>query len=173
MSSKREKKNASISKLPLTARQREVLEFIRRCVRKRGFGPTVREIGEEMGIHSPNGVVGHLTALSRKGYIQRERNLSRSIVLVERVEKNASGLPILAYLKNGKIKGSRSRRCAPISRRNFAISATIFSFFASSTMPSHRPNPFAAATIFSFAGRAMRPRVRPSCSGIPTTVVIS
>lgn len=63
------------SKLPLTARQREALEYIRRCVRKRGYGPTVREIGDQMGIHSPNGVVGHLTALERKGFIQREANL--------------------------------------------------------------------------------------------------
>ena len=91
------------SKLPLTARQREALEFIRRCVRKRGYGPTVREIGDQMGINSPNGVVGHLVALERKGFIHREANLSRSIMLVERGEKPWVGLPVRAELVEGKI----------------------------------------------------------------------
>ncbi|MBE6427844.1 MAG: hypothetical protein E7028_04535 [Planctomycetaceae bacterium] len=91
------------SKLPLTARQREALEFIRRCVRKRGYGPTVREIGDQMGINSPNGVVGHLVALERKGFIHREANLSRSIMLVERGEKPLVGLPVRAELVEGKI----------------------------------------------------------------------
>ncbi|MDO4570825.1 MAG: transcriptional repressor LexA [Planctomycetia bacterium] len=93
----------NVSKLPLTARQREALEFIRRCVRKRGYGPTVREIGDQMGIHSPNGVVGHLVALERKGFIQREANLSRSIMLVERGEKNLAGVQVLAEVALGKI----------------------------------------------------------------------
>ena len=93
----------SSSKLPLTARQREALEYIRRCVRKRGYGPTVREIGDQMGIHSPNGVVGHLTALERKGFIQREANLSRSIMLVDRGEKGLSGLPVLSSLLEGRL----------------------------------------------------------------------
>lgn len=95
--------NENTSRLPLTARQREALEFIRRCVRKRGYGPTVREIGDQMGINSPNGVVGHLIALERKGFIHREANLSRSIMLVERGEKSASGLPVGAVLLSGRL----------------------------------------------------------------------
>ena len=91
------------SKLPLTARQREALEFIRRCVRKRGYGPTVREIGDQMGINSPNGVVGHLVALERKGFIHREANLSRSIMLVERTEKPLTGLRVAASILNGRL----------------------------------------------------------------------
>lgn len=102
----------SSSKLPLTARQREALEYIRRCVRKRGYGPTVREIGDQMGIHSPNGVVGHLTALERKGFIQREANLSRSIMLLDRGEKGAVGLPVLSSLVSGRLveNGDASER---------------------------------------------------------------
>ncbi len=91
------------SKLPLTARQREALEFIRRCVRKRGYGPTVREIGDQMGINSPNGVVGHLVALERKGFIHREANLSRSIMLVERTEKPLTGLRVAASIVEGRL----------------------------------------------------------------------
>lgn len=95
--------NETPSRLPLTARQREALEYIRKCVRKRGYGPTVREIGDQMGINSPNGVVGHLVALERKGFIHREANLSRSIMLVERGEKPLSGLPVQADLVSGRI----------------------------------------------------------------------
>lgn len=103
MSMMRTRNNENSSKLPLTARQREALEFIRRCVRKRGYGPTVREIGDQMGINSPNGVVGHLVALERKGFIHREANLSRSIMLVERGEKTATGLLVLAHVAEKKI----------------------------------------------------------------------
>src|SRR5207248_2433632 len=50
----------------LTDRQREVYEFIRGKIRGRGYGPTVREIGAQFGIASPNGVMCHLRALERK-----------------------------------------------------------------------------------------------------------
>lgn len=103
MSMMKTRNSENTSKLPLTARQREALEFIRRCVRKRGYGPTVREIGDQMGINSPNGVVGHLVALERKGFIHREANLSRSIMLVERGEKSATGLQVLALVTDKKI----------------------------------------------------------------------
>jgi repressor LexA len=62
---------------PLTDRQREVLDFIKANI---GFyGPTVREIAAAMSITSPNGVVVHLKALQRKGYIKRASNKARAI----------------------------------------------------------------------------------------------
>jgi repressor LexA len=65
----------------LTQRQYKVYEFIRDKIRGRGYGPTVREIAEQFDINSPNGVVCHLKALERKGFITRERNRSRAIQL--------------------------------------------------------------------------------------------
>jgi len=65
----------------LTERQQRVYEFIRGKIRNRGYGPTVREIGENFGIKSPNGVMCHLKALEKKGLITRERNMSRAIQL--------------------------------------------------------------------------------------------
>ena len=65
----------------LTRRQYKVYEFIRDKIRGRGYGPTVREIAEQFDINSPNGVVCHLKALERKGFITRERNRSRAIEL--------------------------------------------------------------------------------------------
>jgi len=65
----------------LTQRQYKVYEFIRDKIRGRGYGPTVREIADQFDINSPNGVVCHLRALERKGFITRERNRSRAIQL--------------------------------------------------------------------------------------------
>ncbi len=67
----------------LTARQREIYEFIRGKIQGRGYGPTVREIGNEFGIKSPNGVMCHLKALQKKGLIHREANMSRAITLLQ------------------------------------------------------------------------------------------
>ena len=64
-----------------TDRQRDVYKFIRELIRTRGYGPTVREIGAEFEINSPNGVVCHLRALQKKGVIKREPNISRAIQL--------------------------------------------------------------------------------------------
>ncbi len=84
----------------LTGRQRAVYEFIRDKIRNRGYGPTVREIGEQFGIKSPNGVMCHLKALEKKGLIYREPNMSRAIQLAtEPVEER--GLPLAGRIAAG------------------------------------------------------------------------
>ena len=67
----------------LTKRQAQTLDFIRRSIEQRGYPPTLREIGEHMGIRSTNGVNDHLRALERKGYLRREDMKSRALKLVE------------------------------------------------------------------------------------------
>jgi repressor LexA len=67
------------SKEPLTDRQRAVLEFISSSIEQRGYPPTLREIGEHMGIRSTNGVNDHLKALEKKGYLEREDLKSRAL----------------------------------------------------------------------------------------------
>jgi repressor LexA len=67
----------------LTQRQQQTLEFIRKSIEERGYPPTLREIGEYMGIRSTNGVNDHLRALERKGYLRREDMKSRALKLVE------------------------------------------------------------------------------------------
>ena len=62
---------------PLTARQAEVLAFIEANIGF--FGPSVREIAQHMNIRNVTGVVGHLAALERKGYIRRTPNVARAI----------------------------------------------------------------------------------------------
>jgi repressor LexA len=98
----------------LTKRQSQTLDFIRRSINERGYPPTLREIGEHMGIRSTNGVNDHLRALERKGYLRREDMKSRALKLVEAAETStpvpidddmievqvlgrvAAGLPVLA-----------------------------------------------------------------------------
>jgi repressor LexA len=64
---------------PLTDRQRQVLDFISRQIERCGYPPTLREIGEHMGIRSTNGVNDHLKALEKKGYLEREDLKSRAL----------------------------------------------------------------------------------------------
>ena len=81
----------------LTKRQKQVYEFIRDKIRNRGYGPTVREIGEQFDIASPNGVMCHLKALEKKGLISREPNMSRAIQL----EMDDKGLPLSGRVAAG------------------------------------------------------------------------
>jgi repressor LexA len=69
----------------LTKRQAQTLAFIRRSIEERGYPPTLREIGEHMGIRSTNGVNDHLRALERKGYLRREDMKSRALKLLDDV----------------------------------------------------------------------------------------
>lgn len=84
----------------LTERQREIYEFIREKIESRGYGPTVREIGEGFGIKSPNGVMCHLKALEKKGLIKREEHAARAITLVDH-RRPAEGLPYLGLVAAG------------------------------------------------------------------------
>ncbi len=63
----------------LTQRQKQILDFITKRIQEQGYPPTIREIGEEMGIRSTNGVNDHLKALERKGYLRREGLKSRAL----------------------------------------------------------------------------------------------
>ncbi len=69
-------------RLVLTARQREVLDFIRHFMAEAGYPPTVREIGAHFGF-VPRSVFDHLKALERKGYLRRTASKSRSLQILE------------------------------------------------------------------------------------------
>ena len=87
---------------PLTHQQRAVYEFIRDKIVERGYGPTVREIGEHMHIKSPNGVVCHLRALERKGMITRTAHKSRAIELLDAaINYRVLGVPVVGDVTRG------------------------------------------------------------------------
>ncbi|MEY3822329.1 MAG: transcriptional repressor LexA, partial [Actinomycetota bacterium] len=63
----------------LTDRQRGILECIEACMEDRGFPPSVREIGDAVGLTSPSTVHNHLNTLQRLGFLERDPNLPRAI----------------------------------------------------------------------------------------------
>jgi repressor LexA len=63
----------------LTDRQREILDFIVTQQQTRGFPPSVREIGEAVGLTSPSTVHSHLATLQRRGYLRRDPTKPRAI----------------------------------------------------------------------------------------------
>lgn len=89
----------------LTKRQLAVFEFIREQVSERGYGPTVREIGQHFEISSPNGVMCHLRALEKKGMLQRvrkqDRAVARAIELAPEIIEETRGLPLVGSVAAG------------------------------------------------------------------------
>lgn len=67
---------------PLTGQQERVLEFVSEFLGRRGFPPTLREIGEAVGLANVNAVRGHVLALEKKGYITKDPEKARSIQIV-------------------------------------------------------------------------------------------
>jgi repressor LexA len=63
----------------ITARQREILDFIESQIRTRGYPPSVREIGEAVGLTSPSTVHSHLNTLTRLGHLRRDPSKPRAI----------------------------------------------------------------------------------------------
>ena len=82
-------RNADIHEMPdrgdggaLTHRQRKVLEVIRNSIDRRGYPPSMREIGDAVGLTSPSSVAHQLSALERKGYLRRDPNRPRAIEVI-------------------------------------------------------------------------------------------
>jgi repressor LexA len=63
----------------LTVRQRKVLQVIRESIATRGYPPSVREIGEKVGLKSPSSVAYQLDALQRKGLLRKDANRPRAV----------------------------------------------------------------------------------------------
>lgn len=91
-----------------TERQMEIYGFIREKIHSRGYGPTVREIGQAFKIRSPNGVVCHLKALERKGLISRGKNMSRAIELVTE-PAHLRGLPLVGLVAAGTLRTAETQ----------------------------------------------------------------
>jgi repressor LexA len=91
----------------LTKRQQDILDFIESFQKERGYPPTLRDIGNEFGIKSTNGVRVNLAALEKKQYIIRRPWLSRGIELinvpkVEPTDKEVGYVPIIGKVAAGE-----------------------------------------------------------------------
>src|SRR6185436_12226832 len=86
----------------LTRRQKEILDFVGRHIDKKGYAPTIEEIGEQFGLSSLATVHKHLTNLQSKGLIKRLSNRSRAMELVpSQVKVHAVELPLLGRVAAG------------------------------------------------------------------------
>src|SRR5437879_5661859 len=89
----------------LTARQRRILEFIRATVRERGYPPTVREIGEAVGLTSSSSVHAQLANLERRGLLRRDPTKPRAMEIQgsgrRRAAAAAVAVPLLGRVPAG------------------------------------------------------------------------
>ena len=86
----------------VTPRQKEILEYLGRHIEKKGYAPTIEEIGEHFGLSSLATVHKHLTNLQEKGLIKRAWNRSRSVEMVPtRSGGRALELPLLGFVAAG------------------------------------------------------------------------
>lgn len=85
----------------LTARQREVLDFIERCVQAHGAPPTRAEIAQAFGFRSPNAAQTHLRALQRKGVLALRDGSARGIQLAHAPAQDVLQLPLVGRVAAG------------------------------------------------------------------------
>lgn len=83
----------------VTKRQQAVLSCIEDCIREKGYGPTVREVCQILGLSSPSTVHVHLKSLEEKGLIKRDPLKSRSIALTYPLPGGKSAQDALSYSK--------------------------------------------------------------------------
>jgi repressor LexA len=89
----------------LTKRQREIFDYIRRYLRKYGYPPTVREIGNALGLHSPSTVHAHLAKLEQIGMLRRDPTKPRAIELMVGKARRAlkgPGIPVVGNVAAGE-----------------------------------------------------------------------
>lgn len=79
-----------------TERQLRVLRYVESFSAEHGYAPTIREMCTALGIRSTNGITDHLAALERKGYIRRDQDKARSIVVLRPSDggTNPGGVPV-------------------------------------------------------------------------------
>lgn len=89
--------------MPLTRRQKHILDFLESYIARHGYAPSFEEIAEQFSFRSLATVHEHLTNLERKGYIRRGHNESRAIELVPRPgQAGATELPLLGQVAAGQ-----------------------------------------------------------------------
>jgi len=87
----------------LTSRQRQVLDFITSFIENNGYPPSHREIAASLEISGTRGVLGHLEALERKGYLKKDAGSSRGIALTSHFSQSIS-LPIVGTVRAGQLQ---------------------------------------------------------------------
>jgi len=88
---------------PLNPRQQQILDFVEDHARNRGFPPTVREIGDAVGLSSSSTVQNHLNALEDKGFIRRDPTKSRTVEVVNPQHGNGASTNVISLPLVGRV----------------------------------------------------------------------
>jgi repressor LexA len=86
----------------ITSRQQRILDFIERTVRQRGYPPTVREIGEAVGLTSSSSVHAQLANLERKGLLRKDPTKPRAMTLSDQRRAEGTPVPLLGRIAAGE-----------------------------------------------------------------------
>ncbi|MGR8919518.1 MAG: transcriptional repressor LexA [Gammaproteobacteria bacterium] len=105
----------------LTARQAEILAFIRATIRRTGMPPTRAEIAGALGFRSANAAEDHLRALARKGYIELLSGTSRGIRVVGDDVPQVPGLPVV-----GRVAAGQPLLAVEHIEEHYAVDAGVF-----------------------------------------------
>jgi repressor LexA len=116
----------------LTARQQEVLDFIRHRVATRGSAPSLREIMDHFGFSSPATVSSHLDLLEKKGAIRREPGRARNIILPGRTLRRAGlvEIPLYGMIPAGMPAGQEQEadRCISVDPETISLPSSARTF---------------------------------------------
>lgn len=89
----------------ITAKQREILEFVKGQIINRGYPPSVREICDAVNLRSTSSVHAHLETLTRNGYIRRDATKPRAIEIMDdgfnMIRKEIASIPIIGQVAAG------------------------------------------------------------------------
>ena len=90
---------------PITKRQKEVLDFIKRFIGNNGYPPTLEEMCEALDLSAVSTAHQHIKALISKGHLKKEGNLARAIEINEptiQLDENLIELPLLGFIAAGE-----------------------------------------------------------------------
>ncbi|MFD0771255.1 transcriptional repressor LexA [Bacillus sp. CGMCC 1.60114] len=111
----------------LTKRQQDIFDFIKQKVQEKGYPPSVREIGQAVGLASSSTVHGHLSRLEEKGYIRRDPTKPRAIEILEndRIETNTQ--PVVHVPIVGKVTAGLPITAVESVEEHFPLPANLVS----------------------------------------------
>ncbi len=117
----------------LTPRRRQILDFITRATQRRGYPPTVREIGAEVGLSSSSSVHFQLRALEKAGYLQRDGSLTRALRVSDpgglgpRSSRGGRAVPVTSLLPLvGRVAAGEPLFAAENIERMVPVSSELF-----------------------------------------------
>ena len=109
----------------LTARQNEILAFIKKYMIAHGYPPTVREIGHAFGLSSPATIHSHLTSLALKGYIRKDNSKNRAIELLVKNEFATTNDDIIEVALLGTVTAGSPIEAIERPNEFFSLPATL------------------------------------------------